>query len=165
MHKSIFPLIVSALLLAPAAAFAQEQQPDTVSFKSTDAAGIDNVSAESNLDSKLQRPYGDWSLKPETARLAAPGKGCDGVSVRVDCDKPQLDLQTKRDLAPTPSYKVTDAQFRENRQKMLDNFIDDHLGGVGRIKFRGEGYEGRFEYGYTTSCKSKRAGVCLSLKF
>lgn len=164
MHKSIFPLIVSALLLSPAAVFAQEQQPDTASFKSTDAARVDDASAESKLDSRLPQPYGDWTLKPESAHVPS-GRACDGVSVMVKCDKPQLDLQTKRDLDQTPSYKVTDAQFRENRQKMLDSFIDDHLGGVGRIKFRGDGYEGRLEYGYTTSCRSKRAGVCLSLKF
>ena len=52
-----------------------------------------------------------------------------------------------------------------NTADKIDEFIDNHLGGLGKMEFDRPGYKMRFEYIYGRRCRMKGPGICLSVQF
>jgi len=81
------------------------------------------------------------------------------TSARDNLSQPYPSDRSYRDMAQE------EQQWRTNAANRVDQFLDDHLGGFGKMEVDRPGYKMRFEYIYTRRCKVKGVGVCMSINF
>lgn len=163
--KLAIVLFLICLALAPAAQAQSNQdmaipEPGAKSFSLTD---VPSSSKQTDLDSvvfdndRIKNASRDFSVK----NAAEAGR------VKLDLMDRRRDYSVGDDYQPAYDRKLQQKEInlKESRQKMIDRFVDERLGGFGKVEFRGPGYEGRLDYGYARRCGVKRAGVCLTVKF